>query len=238
MNKNLEHCSLSKVKQFVSGLILGENRKSSEKHIGKMSEKCQKRSKSGWKDSNQVEIYQFSDGWLCVEKWYGSKNSENRLERVSLHSKMDGKEKFVKSFGIMRDQKRRIGNYGEPSGNICSDLLIEPQVTSLGHDLKWPHDEHTHSADCTWTYHDQNWTKTPVHHGPTLRLDNFFLPPKTYLYCSWTITASYSRGSILPVRGLPVPYGPYELNFRMRKWLIYHCHPRKSALIIFPITRP
>ena len=62
MNKNLEHCSLSKVKQFVSGLILGENRKSSEKHIGKMSEKCQKRSKSGGKDSNQVEIYQFSDG--------------------------------------------------------------------------------------------------------------------------------------------------------------------------------
>ena len=47
-----------------------------------------------------------------------------------------GKEKFVKSFGIMRDQKRRMRNYGEPSGNICSDLLIEPQVTSLGHDLK------------------------------------------------------------------------------------------------------
>lgn len=36
----------------------------------------------------------------------------------------------------MRDQKRRMRNYGEPSGNICSDLLIEPQVTSLGHDLK------------------------------------------------------------------------------------------------------
>jgi len=42
MNKNLEHCSLSKVKQFVSGLILGENRKSSEKHIGKISEKVKK----------------------------------------------------------------------------------------------------------------------------------------------------------------------------------------------------
>ena len=238
MNKNLEHCSLSKVKQFVSGLILGENRKSSEKHIGKMSEKCQKRSKSGGKDSNQVEIYQFSDGWLCVEKWYGSKNSENRLERVSLHSKMDGKEKFVKSFGIMRDQKRRIGNYGEPSGNICSDLLIEPQVTSLGHDLKWPHDEHTHSADCTWTYHDQNWTKNAqtVHHGPSptgqhlfttedlplLYLNYYRLIQPRWYYLPrstsplWTIWTQFSDEK---VTHLPLP-------------------PTQSALIIFLVTRP
>ena len=45
MNKNLEHCSLSKVKQFDSGLILGENRKSREKYIEKMSEKVKKWSK-------------------------------------------------------------------------------------------------------------------------------------------------------------------------------------------------
>ena len=229
MNKNLEHCSLSKVKQFDSGLILGENRKSREKYIEKMSEKVKKWSKK-WSEIFG-SIWDLSTfGWMTVvEKWYDSKNSENRLES-SFHSK-NGKREIRKKF---RNYERSKEEWGIMENHlVIYAVTFEPQVTSLGHDLSW----RTHTL-CRLTYHDQNWTKTPVHHGPTLRLENFFLPPKTYLYCSWTITASYSRGSILPVRGLPVPYGPYELNFRMRKWLIYHCHPRKSALIIFPITRP
>ena len=201
MNKNLEHCSLSKVKQFVSGLILGENRKLSEKHIGKMSEKVKKGQKV-------VEKIWINLGFInfrmddCVSKSdMARKIRRTGSKEFHYTQKWIGKEKFVKSFGIMRDQKRRMRNYGEPSGNICSDLLIEPQVTSLGHDLKWPHDEHTHSADCTWTYHDQNWTKNAqtVHHGPSpTGQQQILLPPKTYLYCTWTSTASYNRGSILP----------------------------------------
>ena len=223
--------------------ILGRFWVKTENHERNISRKCPKKSKNGQKWWIRINLrfinFRMDD---CGRKLYDSKNSENRLESAFHYTrKWIEKEKFVKSFGIMRDQKvRRImGNYGEPSGNICSDLLIEPQVTSLGHDLKWPHDEHTHthSADCTWTYHDQNWTKRPsiMDH---LRLDIFksFLPPKTYLCTVLELLPPPTTAVTIFHRGLPVPYGPYDHNFRMRKWLIYHCHPRKSALIIiFPI---
>ena len=237
MNKNLEHCSLSKVKQFDSGLILGEKRKSSEKHAEKMSEKEQKVVE---KIQNNLRFIIF--GWMTVCRkmiWLEKFGEPARKSFITLEKWME-KEKFVKSFGIMRDQKRRMRNYGEPSGNICSDLLIEPQVTSLGHDLKWPHDEHTHILP---TVPGLTTTKT----GPKtpkqsimdhLRLDNI----KSFYHRRPTFTVLEllppHTTAVVYYRGLPVPYGPYELNFRMRKWLIYHCHPRKSALTIFLITRP
>ena len=116
-----------------------------QRNIGKMSEKVKKGQKV-------VEKIWINLGFInfrmddCVSKSdMARKIRRTGSKEFHYTRKWIGKEKFVKSFGIMRDQKRRMGNYGEPSGNICSDLLIEPQVTSLGHDLKWPHDEHTHT---------------------------------------------------------------------------------------------
>ena len=85
----------------------------------------------------------------------------------------------------MRDQKvRRImGNYGEPSGNICSDLLIEPQVTSS--DLM----TNTHTDTFCRLYLDLPRPKldqTPVHHGPspTGHLQILFTTEDLPLYCT------------------------------------------------------
>ena len=133
MNKNLEHCSLSKVKQFDSGLILGENRKSREKYIEKMSEKVKKWSKK-WSEIFG-SIWDLSTfGWMTVvEKWYDSKNSENRLES-SFHSK-NGKREIRKKF---RNYERSKEEWGIMENHlVIYAVTFEPQVTSLGHDLSW-----------------------------------------------------------------------------------------------------
>ena len=213
-----------------------------ENHQRNILGKCQKNVKKGQKVVEKIQIklrfinFRMDD---CVSKSdMARKIRRTGSKEFHYTRKWMEKEKFVKSFGIMRDQKRRIGNYGEPSGNICSDLLIEPQVTSLGHDLKWPHDEHTHSADCTWTYHDQNWTKNAqtVHHGPSptgqhlfttedlplLYLNYYRLIQPRWYYLPrstsplWTIWTQFSDEK---VTHLPLP-------------------PTQSALIIFLITRP
>ena len=169
--------------------ILGRFWVKTENHERNISRKCPKKSKNGQKWWIRINLrfinFRMDD---CGRKLYDSKNSENRLESAFHYTrKWIEKEKFVKSFGIMRDQKvRRImGNYGEPSGNICSDLLIEPQVTSLGHDLKWPHDEHRHilptvpgltttktgpNARPSWTISDWTSSNPFYHRRPTFVL--------------------------------------------------------------------
>ena len=95
MNKNLEHCSLSKVKQFDSGLILGEKRKSSEKHAEKMSEKDQKMVE---KIQNNLRFINFRMDDCVSKNDITRKIRRTGSKEFHYTRKMDGKREIRKKF--------------------------------------------------------------------------------------------------------------------------------------------